>query len=88
MTKAVIPNGRVRYLAELQHVKANERSLFDSLAYDAIYVDEGQDFCEEDFRLLTEMCRTTNGDEPSLYVFYDDAQNLLGAGARTGNRWA
>ena len=63
---------------ELQHVKANEPALFDALAYDAIYVDEGQDFCEDDFCLLKELCRITDGGEPNLYVFYDDAQNLLG----------
>ena len=71
-------NRAAQYLKELQHVKASEPSLFDALAYDAIYVDEGQDFCEEDFCLLMELCRTTNGGEPNLYVFYDDAQNLLG----------
>ena len=67
-----------QYFKELQHVKTNEPSLFDAIAYDAIYVDEGQDFCEEDFCLLKELCRTSNGGEPNLYVFYDDAQNLLG----------
>src|SRR5699024_2821639 len=49
-------------------------------AYDAIYIDEGQDFLEEEFRLLKELCRVSEGSEPNLYVFYDDAQNLYGRG--------
>ena len=72
------PERATQYLTELQHVKTNERSLFDAVAYDAVYIDEGQDFCEEDFCLLKELCRTVEGGEPNLYVFYDDAQNLLG----------
>ena len=48
------------------------------MAYDAIFVDEGQDFLEEDFRLLKELCRVQPNHEPNIYVFYDDAQNFLG----------
>ena len=48
------------------------------MAYDAIYVDEGQDFLEGDFRLLKGLCRSKPEGEPDLHVFYDDAQNLLG----------
>ena len=42
-------------------------------------MDEGQDFLEDDFRLLKGLCRTSKkGGEPNLYIFYDDAQNYLG----------
>lgn len=68
----------LQYLKELQHVRQHEPALFDSAGYDAIYVDEGQDFLEEDFRLLKELCRVALNEEPNLYVFYDDAQNLFG----------
>jgi len=67
-----------QYLKELEFVKVKEPVLFDTLVYDAIYIDEGQDFLEEDFRLLKGLCRTVEGGEPNLYVFYDDAQNLYG----------
>lgn len=66
------------YLQELEDLKTRHPEIFDSVAYDAIYVDEGQDFSEEDFRLLTALCRVAPGHEPNLYVFYDDAQNFLG----------
>ena len=41
-----------QYLAELEHVRDNQPDLLEAVAYDAIYVDEGQDFLEDDFRLL------------------------------------
>ena len=66
------------YLAELEHVRRNQPDLLGAVAYDAIYVDEGQDFLEDDFRLLKDLCRTTGDGEPSLFIFYDDAQNFLG----------
>lgn len=67
-----------QYLKELQDTKQHHPEIFDAAAYDAIFIDEGQDFLEEDFRLLKELCRVAPGHEPNLYVFYDDAQNFLG----------
>ncbi len=67
------------YLQELDHVRENQPDLLDATSFDAIFVDEGQDFLEDDFRLLKGLCRTTKeGGEPNLYIFYDDAQNYLG----------
>ncbi len=74
----------IQYLKELAFVKQNDPTTFDRCAFDAIYIDEGQDFLEEDFRLLKELCRTSEDGEPSLFVFYDDAQNLYG---RTRPNW-
>lgn len=67
-----------KYLSELQLVKQREPDRLRSLAYDAIYVDEGQDVLEEEFKLLKELCCIAEGSEPNLYVFYDDAQSLYG----------
>jgi hypothetical protein len=67
-----------QYLKELLFVKQNDPATFERFAFDAIYIDEGQDFSEEDFRLLKELCRTPATGDPSLFVFYDDAQNLYG----------
>lgn len=67
-----------QYLKELKFVKQNDPSTFDKCAFSAIYVDEGQDFAEEEFRLLNELCRLDSEGETSLFVFYDDAQNLYG----------
>jgi len=68
----------IQYLDQLQDFRRRSPQRLQSLAYDAIYVDEGQDFFEEEFRLLKELCRVKDGAEPNLYVFYDDAQNLYG----------
>jgi hypothetical protein len=68
----------IHYYSELGEMKKRSPDRVAALAYDAIYVDEGQDFSEEDFRLLKELCRVREGAEPNLYVFYDDAQNLYG----------
>jgi superfamily I DNA and RNA helicase len=67
-----------QYLDELEHVRQHQPGLIESVAYDALYVDEGQDFLEEDFRLLKGLCRTPPDGEPDMHIFYDDAQNLLG----------
>lgn len=66
------------YLQNLLDTKKHHPEIFDAVGYDAVYVDEGQDFHEEDFRLLKELCRIAPSQEPNLYVFYDDAQNFLG----------
>jgi hypothetical protein len=66
------------YLQELRHTKQNHLEIFEAAAYEAIFVDEGQDFHEEDLRLLTELCRVEPNGELNFYVFYDDAQNFLG----------
>lgn len=68
----------VQYLKDLEDTKRQHPEIFEVAAFDAIFVDEGQDFVEEDFRLLKELCRVAAEQEPNLYVFYDDAQNFLG----------
>lgn len=68
----------LQYLGDLEDFRKRNPEKMQALAYDAIYVDEGQDFLEEEFRLLRELCRVRDGAEPNLYVFYDDAQNLFG----------
>lgn len=68
----------LQYLDDLVQVRERDPQRLAKLAYDAIYVDEGQDFQEQEFQLLKELCRVGAGQEPNLYVFYDDAQNLFG----------
>ncbi len=68
----------IQYLADLEQIKNVNPQRLGKVAYDAIYVDEGQDFLEQEFQLLKELCRVDEAGEPSLYVFYDDAQNLYG----------
>lgn len=66
------------YLAQLEQTRRDHPDIVDASLYDAIYVDEGQDFAEDDFRLIKALCRVPQGNEPNLYIFYDDAQNFLG----------
>jgi superfamily I DNA and RNA helicase len=68
----------LQYLGEVEDLRVRDPKRVASLAYDAIYVDEGQDFQAEEFRLLKELCCVPEGGEPNLYIFYDDAQNLYG----------
>jgi hypothetical protein len=70
----------MQYFEELQQLRERQPDELRRHCYDAIYVDEGQDFLEEEFRLLKELCRINDASEPNLYVFYDDAQNLYGRG--------
>jgi hypothetical protein len=78
-TDGMKEDARVKlYLQELDHVIEKQPELLDAIGYDAIFVDEGQDFLEDDFRLLKGLCRKSkHSEEPNLYVFYDDAQNYL-----------
>ncbi|PZO36413.1 MAG: hypothetical protein DCF19_21690 [Pseudanabaena frigida] len=46
--------------------------------FDVVLVDEGQDLEENQFKLLTALCRNDRGIEgKNLYVFYDDLQNIF-----------
>jgi len=46
--------------------------------FDVVLVDEGQDLEENQFKLLTALCRNNRGIEgKNLYVFYDDLQNIF-----------
>jgi len=74
-----------RYRQQLAALKLNDPARFEKIAFDAIYVDEGQDFVEAEYELLRDLCRTPDDAEPNLYVFYDDAQNLYG---RNRPNWA
>jgi hypothetical protein len=76
----------MQYSKELENFRQKNPKRLEELAYDAIYVDEGQDFAQEEFGLLKDLCRRHVPDgEPSLFIFYDDAQNLYG---RARPKWS
>lgn len=52
---------------------------YQSTCFDAIFIDEGQDFEPEEYRLLLDLVRPNeiSGEKPVL-IFYDDAQNVYG----------
>ncbi len=71
------------YLSQLKQYKEQSPEGFAELGFDAIYVDEGQDFEQQEYELLSELWRapvSSETAEPSLFIFYDDAQNLYGRG--------
>ncbi len=72
------------YLSKLVDFCENHPIQFKSLQYDAIYVDEGQDFLENWFKILFMLADNKNNRSPNLFIFYDDAQNLYG---RTRPTW-
>ena len=67
------------YSKQLDHLAISHKELFESLQYDAIYVDEGQDLFDEEFLFLMRLLRTNpeTGDK-NIVISYDDAQNLYG----------
>lgn len=67
-----------RYLRDLDAATgAQAQRLTDGLFY-AVFVDEGQDFHENDYRILLKLTARTPAGLPRMFVFYDDAQNLYG----------
>jgi len=52
---------------------------YRSTCFDAIFIDEGQDFEPEEYRLILDLVRPNeiSGEKPVL-IFYDDAQNVYG----------
>jgi len=67
------------YRKQLEQLRTSAPQRLQPFLYDAIFVDEGQDFEEEEFRLLLDLIRPdpSTGDR-TLVIFYDDAQNLYG----------
>ena len=72
------PDNAVRAARYLNALDVADPARLDAARFDAIYVDEGQDFADDEYRVLARLCRPGPGGEPDLYVFYDDAQNLYG----------
>jgi AAA domain len=67
-----------RYLSDLEALTGFQAERLSSGLYYSIFVDEGQDFHEHDYRLLLQLCARTPRGLPRALVFYDDAQNLYG----------
>lgn len=73
------------YLSDLKALTGALRERLSNGLYYGIFVDEGQDFNENDYRLLLQFCARTPEGLPRTFVFYDDAQNLY---ARQRPTWA
>lgn len=73
------------YREQLRQFAIQNPEWYEALLYDAIFVDEGQDFVPEEYQLLLDLVKThPQTGEKTLVVFYDDAQNLY---ARPRPNW-
>jgi hypothetical protein len=50
----------------------------EKIQFDAVYVDEAQDFVPEEFGVLRRLARTDSNGGQTLILFYDNAQNIYG----------
>jgi AAA domain len=73
------------YLAHWQRFVKEKPAAAETLRFDTIYVDEGQDLFPDEIELLADLCKKNRAGEPNLIIFYDDAQNLYG---RTRPTWS
>jgi len=62
-------------IAQREH-ESNPKAVFD-----LVFVDEGQDICEEEYVLLRQL--VNGAPHFGMVVFYDDFQNLFSAGTKT-----
>lgn len=75
----------IMYREQLGRFATQNPEWYKTLLYDAIFVDEGQDFVREEYQLLLDLLKThPKTGEKSLVIFYDDAQNLY---ARPRPNW-
>lgn len=73
------------YRERLRQFAAQNREWHEATLFDAIFVDEGQDFVPEEYQLLLDLIKPNSqtGEKP-IVIFYDDAQNLY---ARPRPNW-
>lgn len=67
------------YRKQFESYKQRHPESAHKIQYDAIFIDEGQDFVEEEFQLLLSLLKEDKKTaEKNLVIFYDDAQNMYG----------
>jgi len=82
-TKASTSEQRaLEYLQQIQRLPALQ---MNAHRFDTIYVDEGQDFSENEFRVLLQLMLVSPAGARNLILFYDNAQNLY---ARKAPNWS
>jgi superfamily I DNA/RNA helicase len=66
------------YLADLNALDDSRKEQLAKGLFYALFIDEGQDFQDNEYRLLLRLCERVPSGLPRAFVFYDDAQNLYG----------
>ena len=77
-----VPDATTRatlYRQQMREFAHTNPEYYRTMCFDALFVDEGQDFEPEEFRLLLDLTKPhpKTGEKP-IVIFYDDAQNLYG----------
>lgn len=68
-----------RYRDQIHDFAVNNPDWYRASCFDAIFLDEGQDFDPEEYRLILDLIRPNEiSEEKPIVVFYDDAQNIYG----------
>jgi superfamily I DNA and RNA helicase len=65
-------------LVEMNSLRGERAAELSRGLFAAVFIDEGQDFHESEYRLLMKLGRPAPSGLPRMFVFYDDAQNLYG----------
>ncbi len=68
-----------QYRSQIYKFEVDQPEWYKESCFDVIFVDEGQDFAPEEYRLLLDLIKPNDvtGEKP-LIIFYDDAQNIYG----------
>lgn len=67
------------YRKQIAQIAKAQPARYQALCFDAIFVDEAQDFAPEEFALLLDLLKPhPDTGEKTLILCYDDAQNLYG----------
>jgi superfamily I DNA and RNA helicase len=67
------------YLPQVVDLRRKHPQLANQILWDALYIDEGQDFVADEFHLMYELVKDhPETGERTFVVFYDDAQNVYG----------
>jgi len=68
-----------QYRSQIAAFAESEPERYHKLCFDALFIDEGQDFDPEEYKLLLDLVKTDpQTGEKTLIIFYDDAQNVYG----------
>ncbi|MBI5927895.1 MAG: ATP-binding domain-containing protein [Chloroflexi bacterium] len=68
-----------KHLQQIETLRTNRPDLYETIVFDALFIDEGQDAHPEEYAVLHALMRPTpQTGERSMMIFYDDAQNVYG----------
>lgn len=68
-----------QYRSQIHEFEVNQPEWYRDYCFDVMFVDEGQDFAPEEYRLLLDLIKPNEiSGEKTLVIFYDDAQNIYG----------